>query len=191
MAKNRIEFGERSGWWLAREFLRKQFVIRHSQQGTVNSSSRKFLSANSSAKVNCASPFWREINDTCSRSRPRPRPRHRPIRVLLLSEYAYAFAYDNGSGCGSGSGRSSVVCYASSKFSINIHKATNKSNQTPTVAVSSAASPRLASGRQLDYLVLLLLLLLRLWVLLLALLLSRGGGGSPDKQTQLRSKQQY
>jgi len=49
---------------------------------------RKFLSANSSAKVNCASPFWREINDTWTAAPPPPTPR--PLGHLHMTAAAEA-----------------------------------------------------------------------------------------------------
>lgn len=64
----------------------------------------------------------------------------------------YAFAYDS-SRISSSSRSRSLVCYASSKFSINIHKPTNKSNQnrqTAAVAISSVGGRQHRSGRQLD-----------------------------------------
>lgn len=65
----------------------------------------------------------------------------------------YAFAYDSRSRIHSRSRSRSLVCYASSKFSINIHKPTNKSNQnrrTAAVAISSVGGRQHRSGRQLD-----------------------------------------
>lgn len=88
---------------------------------------RKFLSANSSAKVNCASPFWREINDTWTAAPPPPAP-----------PPTWEFAYDSSRSSSS----SLVVCYASSKFSINIHKPTNKSNQTDSGCIISSSIAR-------------------------------------------------
>jgi len=53
-----------------------------------------------------------------------------------------AFAYDSSSRSSRSSSRSRsfVVCYASSKFSINIHKPTNKSNQTDSGCIISSSS---------------------------------------------------